>query len=203
MKSTSDTAPKGMWQSMRARLRLDRRMQALLWLAAFGTVVWAKPMGLLLWARLRILTSLPRTAIADDPSVQANAAEAPKVQFLDLSDSGTVDPFRLRGSRLCIPHSPIAPSVISAEGAKSNELVADSPLSSEAVDLVALCAKRFRVQTAGSGLSCAVVNGRTYRLGDELELEGLRFLLIEVREVGVILGYGERRFEIRIGLDRS
>ena len=36
--------------------------------AMFSVVAWAKPMGLLLWARLRILTSIPKTAIADDPA---------------------------------------------------------------------------------------------------------------------------------------
>ena len=31
----------------------------------FATVLWLKPMGLLLWARLKILTNIPRTAIAE------------------------------------------------------------------------------------------------------------------------------------------
>ncbi len=40
-------------------------------LLAFTTVLWVKPMGLLLWARLRILTNIPRTAIAEPESPTA------------------------------------------------------------------------------------------------------------------------------------
>jgi hypothetical protein len=47
------------------RSRLRRTLVAALPLLAFATVLWVKPMGLLLWARLRILTNIPRTAVAD------------------------------------------------------------------------------------------------------------------------------------------
>ena len=51
------------------RSRLRRTLMAALPLLAFTTVLWAKPMGLLLWARLRILTNIPRTAVAEpEPS---------------------------------------------------------------------------------------------------------------------------------------
>jgi hypothetical protein len=42
-----------------------RRLAAALPLLAFASVLWLKPMGLLLWARIRILTNIPRTAIAE------------------------------------------------------------------------------------------------------------------------------------------
>ena len=51
------------------------RKGALTFVARFAVVAWAKPMGLLLWARLRILTSIPKTAIADDPTKLADANE--------------------------------------------------------------------------------------------------------------------------------
>lgn len=47
------------------RSRLRRTLIAAMPLMAFGTVLWLKPMGLLLWARLRILTNIPRTAVAE------------------------------------------------------------------------------------------------------------------------------------------
>lgn len=47
------------------RRRLRRTLIAALPLIAFATVLWVKPMGLLLWARLRILTNIPRTAVAE------------------------------------------------------------------------------------------------------------------------------------------
>ena len=43
-------------------------MGAMLLLVLAAGVLWAKPMGLLFWARIRILTNIPRTAIADDPA---------------------------------------------------------------------------------------------------------------------------------------
>jgi hypothetical protein len=65
-------------------------------------------------------------------------------------------------------------------------------------------AERFRLQSAGKGLSIAVIDGRTYRVGDVLEsASGLRFTLVEVRESAAIIewngveGEGER-FEIRL-----
>jgi hypothetical protein len=60
------------------RSRARRTMIAALPLVAFTTVLWVKPMGLLLWARLRILTNIPRTAVAEP--------EPPKApRFSDVS----------------------------------------------------------------------------------------------------------------------
>jgi hypothetical protein len=55
------------------RRRALRVLQLAAPLVAVGAVLWLKPMGLLLWARLRILTNIPRTAIAEDPPQQARA----------------------------------------------------------------------------------------------------------------------------------
>jgi len=49
----------------RRRSPWRRRLAAALPLLAFASVLWLKPMGLLLWARIRILTNIPRTAIAE------------------------------------------------------------------------------------------------------------------------------------------
>lgn len=47
------------------RRQLGRLARMAVPLAAIATVLWLKPMGLLMWARLRILTNIPRTAIAE------------------------------------------------------------------------------------------------------------------------------------------
>ncbi len=188
----------GTLAKFRQKLRVHPRLRALLWLGAFGTVVWAKPMGLLLWARLRVLTNLPRTAIADDPTATVEATPAIPERILKLPDHTESDPFRLRGCRLSIPQNSTPQASDSTLPPKSTPSEADASLSQEAVDLAVAYSERFRVQTAGSGLSVAVINGKTYKLGDELAVEGLRFLLVEIREAGVILAYGDRRFEIKI-----
>lgn len=59
--------------SRSGRRRALRLLRLAAPLAALGVVLWLKPMGLLLWARLRILTNIPRTAIAEDPPQQARS----------------------------------------------------------------------------------------------------------------------------------
>lgn len=57
------------------RPRGRSRAGAVALLGFAACALWVKPMGLLFWARIRILTSIPRTAIADDPRLLA--AEPP------------------------------------------------------------------------------------------------------------------------------
>jgi len=57
--------PGGPGAGRRRRSPWRRRLVAALPLLAFASVLWLKPMGLLLWARIRILTNIPRTAIAE------------------------------------------------------------------------------------------------------------------------------------------
>lgn len=83
------------------------RAGAVAFLALVVCVLWAKPMGLLLWARIRILTNIPRTAIADDVLAQAlkNAAEDPRLPAptrVELPVRASRDPFE-RTSRTS-PH---------------------------------------------------------------------------------------------------
>ena len=70
-------------------------------LVAFAAcVLWIKPMGLLLWARIRILTNVPRTAIADpdarpeDPAVLG----ALRAEPLALPAAPSRDPFAFPAS---------------------------------------------------------------------------------------------------------
>lgn len=45
----------------------------------------------------------------------------------------------------------------------------------------------------------AVIDGRTYRIGDALEsADGIRFVLLEVLDSSAVLGHGEERIEIRM-----
>ena len=45
----------------------------------------------------------------------------------------------------------------------------------------------------------AVIDGRTYRIGDALEgADGMRFVLLEVLDGAAVIGHGEERIEIRM-----
>lgn len=74
------------------------RAGAIVFLGLAVCVLWAKPMGLLLWARIRILTNIPRTAIADEVLEQAlvDAARSPSrppVSRIELPARTSRDPF--------------------------------------------------------------------------------------------------------------
>merc|ERR1711965_747999 len=56
-------------------------------------VALAQPLGLLLWARLRLLTTIPRTAMATEEPTRI-AADPGVVEFPDLPDPGLDDVFR-------------------------------------------------------------------------------------------------------------
>jgi hypothetical protein len=62
-------------------------------------VLWLKPMGLLLWARLRILANIPRTAIAEDEQMLAERfapqewPTLPSIEYVILPKGVSRNPF--------------------------------------------------------------------------------------------------------------
>lgn len=176
------------------------RRFALTMVTAFAVIAWAKPMGLLLWARLRILTSIPKTAIADDPAKAPDAA--PPVIELDtgLPSAGArlIDPFRIEPHMPPTSDNPMPsqPSIVPSQKSDEQSTEVQAPAAFEPARRAA---ERFRLQTAGRGLSMAVIDGRTYRIGDALEsADGLKFVLLEVLESAAVLGHEGQRFEIRM-----
>jgi len=176
------------------------RKGALVLVSAFAVVAWAKPMGLLLWARLRILTSIPKTAIADDPAKEAGKKE-PAVELdagLPGAGAAFIDPFSIERHTPRSPdnQTPSQPSIAPTQ--KRDEGTAEVP-ALEVFEAARRAAERFRLQSAGRGLSMAVIDGRTYRIGDALEgADGVKFVLLEVIEGAAVLGHGEQRIEIRM-----
>ncbi|MBL9120656.1 MAG: hypothetical protein JNL80_12165 [Phycisphaerae bacterium] len=59
----------------RRSMLLSPQVRAGAFVGCVAIVLWAKPMGLLLWARLRILANIPRTAIAEDEATLADRFE--------------------------------------------------------------------------------------------------------------------------------
>lgn len=77
-------------------LPFGKRARAIGLVTAAAVVLWAKPMGLLLWARLRILANIPRTAIADDASLPGYRFETPSLagpEVVVLPRSASRNPF--------------------------------------------------------------------------------------------------------------
>jgi hypothetical protein len=174
---------------------------ALALVGVFAVVAWAQPtLGLLLWARLRILTSIPKTAIADDPSkAPVEKAPAPEIDAgLPAAGEALIDPFGID------PHTPTSSdnptaSRASIEPSQKSDANPTEVTAPEAFEAARRAAERFRLQSAGRGLSMAVIDGRTYRVGDTLEgVDGTRFVLLEVRDGAAVLGHGEARVEIHL-----
>lgn len=206
---------------------LSNRRNALLVVAGLGLVIWAKPMGLLLWSRIRILTTIPRTAIADDAIASAPKPKLPP-EFdpqLPATVVAARDPFRvdpahfpseqdLRNAQAAaaalaspvVPANPADPADVASPG-QSVEAVAATPSPLELADelppaeyeRLRAAAESLRVQSAGKGLETAVVDGRAVRIGDVLPTTGGdEFLLVEVVEGGIVVAHGAREFIVKL-----
>lgn len=200
---------------------LSNRRNALLVVAGLGLVIWAKPMGLLLWSRIRILTTIPRTAIADDAIAVAPKPKLPP-EFdpqLPAMVVGARDPFRvdpahfpseqdLRNAQAAAatPANPALPALPAdpeadadaASAAPSPLELADEQPPAE-YERLRVAAESLRVQSAGKGLDTAVVGGRAVRVGDVLETTGGdEFVLVEVVEGGIIVANGAREFIVKL-----
>ena len=166
--------------------------------AMFSVVAWAKPMGLLLWARLRILTSIPKTAIADDPANTPVVVLPPSDLETGLpnASAGLIDPFCIDPRTYPNSDNP-TPSTASIIPSQKSEEKSAEVSALEVFETARHATERFRLQSAGRGLSMAVIDGRMYRIGDALEGAGdMRFVLTEVLEGRVVLEHGGAHFEL-------
>lgn len=175
-----------------------RHRRALALTAVLGAVVWAKPMGLLLWARIRILTSIPKTAIADEPGALVQRDNEPAEIDTGLPEALilTTDPFAIDATVFpsqtdSAETAPVATPSFKPETPKSEDRGPDGP------EVARRAAERFRLQSAGAGLTTAVIDGRTYRIGDIIDgFGGASFTLVEVREQSVVLDCDGVAYEI-------
>jgi hypothetical protein len=181
-----------------------RRFRALVAVCAVGVVVWAKPMGLFIWARMRLITGIPRTAMADEP-IAADAPKAPEPSLqapiaVALDDSTDRDPFLVSGA---IYPKPIIPDDFSEGDGKSDPRPADDPEEAEKrlTNRLREMAAEFRLEALMSGLPVAVINGSTVEVGQAIPAKdgsGVEFRLIEIRQRSVILEAQNRLFELEM-----
>jgi len=170
-------------------------------------------LGLLLWARLIVISNMPRTAVAEEET--AVAADPPATSQpppSDKHDTGRTqvtlaerperDPFVI-----CSTHFPKPTSVgdLAAEAAKSSSQQAEDPEVAEArlrARIQALV-DQFTLDAAMSSADLAVIDGQTYQQGSRLPAVGdeqVVFLLEEVRQRSVVLVYEGRRFELKMSI---
>ena len=183
------------------QLTIDRRR--------FGVLCGVVGCALLLWARLLIISDMPRTAIAEPEEAPA-AAPAQELPVRSdkplrpvraaLRSIPSRDPFRT-DDRFFPRPTPV--SDLPADLGKSSAERAENPREVEARvrarlrDLV----DRFSLDAVMSSGGMAVIDGRNYRVGDPVPSQGseqIVFTLAEVRQRSIVLLYEGRRFELKM-----
>lgn len=178
----------------------------------FSVLCFAVGMGLLLWARLIVVNNMPRTAMATE---NAPASEKPAAKGAKKSQPAKAAPANKTPVRIALDESPARdPFVISRKHFPSPTLTAptdddQAKSSQKPVDEAERTAaqlearlhagmSRLRLEAAMGGLM-AVINGRSYRVGDSLQVEGdIVFRLEQVGQRSVTISWGDRRFELEM-----
>jgi hypothetical protein len=177
----------------------------------FGVLCVTIMLGLLLWARIIVVSRMPRMAIANesattqpDPKAApgSGGARARGATVIDLAAAPARDPFVI--SPTYFP-KPTGGPQLTQEAQKSGDEPAEDPHQAEQLRTAALkaAAEQLRLEAA-MGVSMAVISGKAYRRGDWIVAnpatrgEPIRFQLAEVRQRSVILETEGRRFELKI-----
>ena len=170
-----------------------------------------EPLRRLFWARLRLLTDLPRTAMATDEEAK-KVVVVPPEEFPELADVGfdvtaNRDPLRIS------PHH--FPKVNGKDGVSDFDTKLN-PNGAEEMNwrmtrrsyLLSIVSK-IRLQALITGKSIAIMDDHTYRVGELLKSEAMEGEQITLQSVGrnsVIVEVDGIEFKIRLvggGTDKS
>ena len=160
---------------------------------------WARPAGMLIWHRLRIVTGMPRMAIAnEDPDVLASM-DMPEPDLIDVGREVRLDQNLLR--------DPFLPGETDGERGGSTTGEANDAEFDLKIRVEALTERASGIRLSGTsrGLGTAVLDGRVTVLGAELQTQDINYRLIEVRSGSVVIEVsmpGEEQW-VRFLLDRK
>jgi hypothetical protein len=184
--------------------RLGRRRTLLAGLVlAVPIAALAQPLGLLLWARIRLLTNIPRTAMATESEEAVASVPAPPA-FPDLPNADLPVP-GLRDPLAISPrHFPRAnrPQPLTETSPKSGLGTVDDEQRAAAVlrERLASIAGRLRVQGLVPGRGVALIDGRVRRIGESFPatVDGTTVRLVAVEQSMVVVECGGLEFDIRL-----
>ncbi len=179
----------------------------------FGLLCAALAAGLLLWARLIIVSKVPRTAVAEPLSPVTSEQESPRAEGEADSDNAVRPPLVLRVSadnardpflinREFFPKTTsIEPAA--EEAGKSSAEPVENPEQVRSRDRALLLAhvERLKLEAVMTGHAMAVISGRLYRLNDmvpALNNPAIQFKLADVRTRSVVLAHDEFVFEVKM-----
>lgn len=173
--------------AMRRKLGASRgQFLAFSLLFAVAATLWARPAATLLWDRLRIITGIPRMAVAD---------ENPEI----IADVGPTRPKRLDAGRAVLLDAVLLRDPFNRNsnggGSPSGNLTRPgSPGSNidgyERTEQLMAAASSIRLSGTAKGLGTALLDGRARAIGDDHEAGGFTFRLVEVHTGLVVLETG-------------
>ncbi len=176
----------------------------------FGALCGVLCVALLLWARLIVVSNMPRTAVADEDDPEP-ASERPVTKA--TSDNGSDAPVRVALQShpdrdpfvVSDNHFPKPTQVgaLAPEAEKSLAQQTEDPEQAEALYRARLQAlvNQLTLDAAMSSASLAVIGGRTFQAGGKVPAQDggqTVFTLAEVRKRSVILEFKGRRFELEM-----
>ncbi|HWB20974.1 MAG TPA: hypothetical protein VG711_11785 [Phycisphaerales bacterium] len=165
--------------------------------------------GLLLWARLIVVSNIPRTAVANTPApAQAKSDRPAETEVVRPVENLTArlvsvpdhDPFVI--SPVYFPKSnPDGQMLI--EPTKSSLDMAEEAKAAEARRTQQLTAlvQSLKLEAVMTGRSMALINGKVYRLSDPVTVKldpSVSFILSIVEQRSVTLTCEGRTFELKI-----
>ena len=148
-----------------------RRGLSMALLLTIPVMAWAQPLGLLLWARFRLLTDIPRTAMATEDETN-RVVVRPPAQFPDLAEAGfdgraRRDPLQL--SQHHFPRTNTETSIPTAVGKSVPSRVEGNDREAAGIAELRSVVRKFRLQALISRNSIAIIDDRTYRVGELLD----------------------------------
>ncbi len=168
--------------------------------------------GLLLWARLIVISNMPRTAVAEPHTTDSKQARmsnakamSDKIQGPTIVVSLDTDP-RRDPFIVCDDQFPRPTSLgrLPGEAAKLQAEQTEDPEQVEARFRARIQAiiDQLALEAAMSSASLAVIDGLTYRIGESVKTQDgeRRLKLVEVKKRSVILEYERRRFELKMNV---
>lgn len=181
----------------------------------FGLLCTMLAVGLLLWARIIVISNVPRTATATGENKVGAAATLPEDVIRDSSARTTPgrEPISLRMDRTP-RRDPFVidqdffpkPTIADASSAEANKLPAHPAEDAESREArrqarLEQALAGLKLEAVMTGASVALINGQTYRVGASIPAgkdQELEFVLKDVRQRTVLLEFEGRKFELRM-----
>lgn len=174
----------------------------------FGALCTLIGVGLLLWARLIIVSDLPKMAVAEpgvaeaDPGARKAPRREARIVRVALDGEPGRDPFEIDPTHF---PRPIDPTIEADDPSKSRGEADEDPVGVEAATTSRLRAlvDRLVLEAVMPTASLALVDGRRVEEGGTVYAEApggqrIPFVVAEVRDRSIVLDHEGRRFELKM-----